>query len=63
MVGGQQQSCAAGLCVEGACEGYPQVGQACELDGPACFNETRCVLPGDGGTVGTCLVGGTTACD
>jgi len=63
MVGGQQQNCAAGLCVEGACVGDPLVGEACQLDGPPCYNDTRCVLPGDGGVVGTCLVVGTLACE
>jgi hypothetical protein len=62
-VDGQQAYCTAGTCVRGSCVAYAGVGQACDtVAGPSCLGSTRCVLTGDGGTAGTCVIDGAGAC-
>jgi hypothetical protein len=55
--------CVAGTCARGQCSPYVPIGGACDLRGGAeCMASSRCMLPGDGGTTGTCEVNGSLPC-
>jgi hypothetical protein len=64
VVGDQATVCPAAVCLRGVCVANRQVGESCELGGSVpCVTSARCILPGDGGTTGTCQINGSTSCE
>ncbi len=64
IVADQATACPASVCERGQCVADRQVGQSCDLSTTVpCVTSARCILSGDGGTVGTCQINGSTSCD